>query len=298
MPMLKSVNKFLLYLKLFLVAMFFGGTFIAARVIAQTLPPFTASFLRFLVASVFLILFLFSRSINLPSFKLTTAIQILLLALSGIAGYNLLFFSGMKFIPASRASIIVSLNPALISIFSFLFFQEKINSQKIIGIILSFIGAIIVITKGKLNLLSFGNIGLGEIYILGCVVCWSSFTIISKSVINKVKPLTAITLACLVGTLFLFFPAWQEGQLKNFLNFGREVWISIFALSILGTVLAYIWYYEGLEKIGASKTGIFINFVPVWATALAILILGEQITVSFVTGSLVVLCGVFLVNKK
>ncbi len=296
--MLKIVNKFLLYLKLSLVAMFFGGTFIAARVLAQALPPFTASFLRFLVASIFLVLFLLSSSTKLPGFQLTTATQIFLLAISGIVGYNYLFFSGMKFIPASRASIIVSLNPSLITILSFLFFREKISSQKIFGIILSFIGAIIVISKGDFNLLSFGKIGIGELYILGCVICWSSFTIISKSVIQRIKPLTAITLACLIGTCFLFLPAWQEGQLKDLFNYGIKVWISIFALSILGTVLSYIWYYEGLERIGASRTGIFINFVPVWATVLAILILGEQITISFVIGFLVVINGVFLVNKK
>lgn len=298
MHMTEINRKYLLYLKLLLVALFFGGTFIAARVLSQALPPFTASFLRFLVASFFLVLFLLSRSIKLPSFKLKTVFQIFLLALSGIAGYNYLFFSGMKFIHASRASIIVSLNPALISILSFLFFRERINSIKIFGIILSFLGAIIVITKGQLNFLTFGNIGIGELYILGCVICWSTFTIISKLVIQKMPPLTAITLACLTGTCLLFIPAWQEEQLYTFFQFGLEVWISIFALSILGTVLAYIWYYEGLEKIGTSRTGIFINFVPVWATALAILILGEQITVSFVLGSLVVLSGVFLVNKK
>jgi len=296
--MAKIVNEFLLYLKLSLVAMFFGGTFIAARVLSQALPPFTASFFRFLVASLFLLLFLLSRPIKLPNFKLKIVFQIFLLALSGIAGYNYLLFSGMKFINASRASIIVSLNPALISILSFLFFRERINSIKIFGIILSFVGAIIVITKGQLSFMTFGNIGMGELYILGCVICWSTFTIISKLVVQEMPPLTAITLACLTGTCLLSIPAWQEGQLFKFLQFSSEIWISVFALSILGTVLAYIWYYEGLEKIGASKTGIFINFVPVWATALAILILGEQITMSFVLGALVVLSGVFLVNKK
>jgi drug/metabolite transporter (DMT)-like permease len=278
--------------------MFFGSTFIAGRVLAQNLPPFTSSFLRFFVAALFLIIFLLSRSTKIPSIDFKTFLQILVLALSGIAGYNYFFFSGLKLIDASQASIIVSLNPALISILSFLFFQEKLNPVKIFGILLSLLGALIVITKGQLNLLLTGNIGIGELYILGCVICWSTFTIISKLVIQRIAPLIAITLACVMGAILLFIPAWQEGQLFNFTHFGLEVWLSILALSILGTVLAYIWYYEGIDKIGTSRTGIFINFVPVWATAMAILILDEQITISFIIGSLIVLSGVFLVNLK
>lgn len=129
-------------------------------------------------------------------------------------------------------------------------------------------------------------------------MCWSTFTIISKIVIQTIAPLATITLSCLTGACLLFIPAWQEGHLCNFLQFGFEIWISVFVLSILGTALAYIWYYEGLEKIGASRTGIFNNFIPVWATALSVLVLGEQITISFIIGFLVVLSGVIIVNKN
>lgn len=293
------MKKYLLYLKLFLVTMFFGGTFIAGKILSQVLPPFTSSFLRFSLAALFLLLFLgMSYPKNaIVAIDKKSIIQIFLLSLTGIVGYNFFFFSGLKFINASRASMIISLNPASISFFSFLFLGEKLNRLKVLGIMLSFFGALVVITNGQPGLLFSGNIGMGELYILGCVFCWTAFTLISKSVIKKIQPLVVIALACLAGAFILAIPAWQEGYLTQLFQLQLDAWISLLVLSLLGSVIAYIWYYEGLSAIGASRTGVFINFVPVWATAMAIIILNEQISASFVVGAVIVLSGVYLVNK-
>ena len=240
--MYEIIKKYLLYLKLLLVAMFFGGTFIAGRVLSQNFPPFTSSFLRFSFAAVLLMLFLFLTYSGVPPIDGKSMIKIFFLALTGIIGYNFFFFSGLKLIDASRASVIVSLNPASISIFSFLLFRENLHPLKIAGIMLSFLGALIVITRGEFNLLFSGSIGAGELYILDCVACWTAFSLIGKSIIEKIPPLAAIAIACLIGALILIIPAWQEGCLIHIANFGIDVWISVLVLALLGTGIAYVWY--------------------------------------------------------
>ncbi|MDD5016146.1 MAG: DMT family transporter [Atribacterota bacterium] len=288
----------IIYIKLFLVALFFGSTFIAGRIMAANLPPFTSAFLRFLLASFFLVLFVFRIYGKFSRINFSQFLLIIALGLTGVAGYNYLFFSGLKFITASRASMIVSLNPSVITILSVLIFKDKFTKFKFIGIILSLTGALVVISQGKLQVILQGNIGWGELFILGCVICWSSFTVLGKIIMKDLKPIIAIAYACFAGTIILIFPAYQEGVLQNFMQYPVEVWLSIFALGFLGTVLAFTWFYEGIDKIGPSRAGIFINFVPIFTTLMAILILHEKLSSSLVIGAIFVVSGVYLTNYQ
>jgi len=286
------------YLKLFLVALFFGSTFITGRIMAANLPPFTSAFLRFLLASFFLVLFAFKIYGKFTRVNFSQFLLIIALALTGVVGNNFLFFSGLKFITASRASMIVSLNPSLITLLSILIFKDKLTKFKFAGIILSLIGALIVISQGDLQVILQGNIGWGELFLLGCVVCWSSFAVLGKIIMKDLKPIIAITYACLVGTLMLILPAYKENVLQNFRQYSVEVWLSVFALGFLGTALAFTWFYEGIDKIGPSRAGIFINFVPVFATLMGVLILHEKLSSSLVIGAIFVVSGVYLTNYQ
>ncbi len=286
------------YIKLFLVALFSGGTFVAGRIMAANLPPFTSAFLRFLLACFFLILFVFKKYGKFPRLNFPQFLLIIALGLTGVAGYNFLFFSGLKFITASRASMIISLNPSVITILSTLILKDKFTKFKFIGIILSLTGALIVISKGNLQVIFQSNIGTGELFILGCVICWSSFTVLGKIIMKDLKPIIAITYACLAGTIILILPAYQEGVLQNFRQYSVEVWLSVFALGFLGTALAFTWFYEGIDKIGPSRAGIFINFVPIFATLMAVLILHEKLSPSLIVGAIFVVSGVYLTNYQ
>lgn len=286
------------YIKLFLVALFFGGTFIAGRIMAANLPPFTSSFLRFLLASFFLVLFVFKKYGKFPQLDFPQLLLIISLGLTGVVGNNFFFFSGLKFITASRASMIISLNPSVITILSILIFKDKLTKLKFTGIIVSLIGTLIVISQGNLQLILQGNIGWGELFILGCVLCSSSFTVLGKITMKRLKPIMAITYACLTGTLILILPAYQEGALQNFMQYSVEVWLSVFVLGFLGTALAFTWLYEGIDKIGPSRTGIFTNFIPIFTTLMAILILHEKLSPSLIIGAIFVISGVYLTNYQ
>jgi len=286
------------YIKLSMVALFFGSTFIAGRIMAANLPPFTSAFLRFLLASFFLVLFVFKIYGKFPRINFQQFLLIIALGLTGIVGYNFFFFSGLKFITASRASIIISLNPSVITILSILIFKDEFNKFKLIGIIFSLTGALIVISKGNLQVILQGNIGWGELFILGCVICWSSFTVLGKIIMKDFKPIIAITYACIAGTLILILPTYQEGVLQDFGQYNIEVWLSVFALGFLGTALGFTWFYEGIDKIGPSRAGIFINFVPIFATLMAIIILHEKLSPSLIIGAIFVVSGVYLANYQ
>jgi drug/metabolite transporter (DMT)-like permease len=74
-------------------------------------------------------------------------------------------------------------------------------------------------------------------------------------------------------------------------------WLSICYLGIFGTVVGFVWYYQGVERIGPTKAGLFINFVPIFAILFSFLILKEEITISLAAGAVLVISGVYLTNK-
>jgi drug/metabolite transporter (DMT)-like permease len=124
------------YIKLFLTAVLWGGTFIAARVVAQDMGPFSASFLRFVVAALFLIVFMKHFEGKIPLLKKNQIIPVFLLGMTGVFAYNFFFFSGLKVILASRASLIIATNPIFIALCAFVFFGEKLNVKNFLGILM------------------------------------------------------------------------------------------------------------------------------------------------------------------
>jgi drug/metabolite transporter (DMT)-like permease len=86
--------------------------------------------------------------------------------------------------------------------------------------------------------------------------------------LKDLKPIIVVTYACLVGTIILIIPVILEAKLQNFVQYNFKEWGSIFVLGFFGTVLGFVWFYEGIDKIGPSQAGVFINFVPVFSIIL------------------------------
>jgi len=288
----------IVYIKLILTALLWGGTFIAGRVVSGDVGPFSAAFFRFFIASIFLVLFTYRIEGKLPLPGKRQMIPVFLLGMTGVFSYNVFFFKGLKLINAGRAAIIIAGNPIFITLFSAYFFKEKLNLIKGVGIIISVAGAVIVISKGSLNEIVNGGIGWGEIFIFCCVLSWVAYSLIGKAVMNGLSPLASVTYSSVIGTVLLFFPAFFEGMFKDWSSYTNMAWLSIFYLGFFGTVIGFVWYYEGIKKIGAMRASLFINFVPICAVVLAFFILDEPITLSLFIGTVLVCSGVYLTNKR
>jgi drug/metabolite transporter (DMT)-like permease len=288
----------MVYVKLILTAVFWGGTFIAGRVVARDVGPFSAAFFRFFIASIFLVLFTCKIEGRLPVLRKRQIIPVFLLGMTGVFLYNVFFFKGLKIIHAGRAAVIIAGNPIFITLLSAYFFKEKLSLIKIAGILLSVSGAVIVISKGSFHEIVTGGVGWGEIFIFGCVFSWVAYSLIGKAVMDGLSPLAAVSYSSIIGAFFLFFPALFEGGVQNLRLYHPVDWVGMFYLGFFGTVIGFVWYYEGIKKIGPMKASLFINFVPVSAVVMAFFILNEPITPSLFIGTLLVCSGVYLTNKR
>ncbi len=286
-----------IYVKLLFTTLFWGGAFVAGKIVSQNVGPFSIAFQRFAIASILLILLTWKIEGKLPALKKFQIIPVILLGMTGIFTYNVMFFKGLRIIEASRASLIIATYPVFITIFSAIFLKEKINLIKALGIIISICGAIVVISKGNINRIFETGLGLGELYFFCCVLSWVAYSLIGKAVMRNLSPLASVSYSAIVGAVALFVPACLEGLFQNIRNQSMLEWSCICYLGIFATVIGFVWYYQGVQRLGPTKAGLFINFVPVFAVLCAFIILREPITISLVVGTALVISGVYLTNR-
>ncbi|MHC4701691.1 MAG: DMT family transporter, partial [Planctomycetota bacterium] len=253
-----------IYVKLILTTMFWGGTFVAGKVAAQNVGPFSIGFLRFAIASTLLLALTWKTEGRLPALRKSQVVPIILLGLIGIFAYNVMFYKGLRIIEASRAALIIATCPIFITILSALFLKEKITALKALGIAISVCGAAVAISKGDIAQIISGGLGRGEMYIFICVLNWTIYSLIGKGVMKEMSPLTAVSYSSVVGAVALSAPACVEGLIGNLAHQAARDWLCISYLGVFGTVIGFVWYYQGVEHLGPTKAGLFINFVPVF----------------------------------
>ena len=114
---------------------------------------------------------------------------------------------------------------------------------------------------------------------------------------KNLSPLVSVSYSATVGAIALLVPALFEGLTRNIASQSGPDWLCISYLGVFGTVIGFVWYYQGVDRIGPMKAGLFINFVPISAILCAFFILKEPITLSLMIGAALVISGVYLTNR-
>lgn len=284
------------YLRLAATMTLWGGTFVAGRLLAN-IGPGTGALMRFAVASLFMVVLCWRLEGGLPRLSRGQILPVLLLGLTGVFLYNIFFLTGLQTVSAGRASLIIAGNPAVIAAFAALFFKESFGKWKAIGLALSITGALVVISRGHLDAI-FTQVQAGDIYIIGCVLAWSSYTLLGKKVMSGLSPVGAVTWSCLAGMVMLLPIALNEGLAFTLSHATPVEWLSMLYLGVLGTGVGFSWYYQGIKTLGAARAGVFINLVPVNAVLMGWLMLDETLDFSLAAGAALIFLGVYLVNRS
>jgi drug/metabolite transporter (DMT)-like permease len=282
-----------IYIKLILVAIMWGGTFIATKMVSHVFGSFTGASYRYLVALLFMVPILLVK--DPKAFKVTKKqlFQLSLLGATGIFAYSFFFFTGLRMVKASHGALIVALNPVLVMLISSSIGKERISRIKIIGLLLSITGTAIVIARGDLLDL-FTMFTWGDAFMLGCPISWALYTYFAKDALKFATPLQASTWAIVIGlAMILFFVPFETYPTKV----DWTIWLAIVYLGICGSVLGFVWYYEGIKEIGPVKTSVFNNLIPIFAVMFSVVLLDETIHAYMWYGSALVISGVYIINK-
>jgi drug/metabolite transporter (DMT)-like permease len=286
----------MLYAKLVLMALFWSGVFPAVNIVLSSMGLFTSVFVRFACAALILLAALRLRERRFPRASPRETVLVIGLGLLGISVYNALFTAGLQLVEASRAALIVPTNPAFTALFATIFLNERLGTQRALGIGLAVLGALWVLSKGNLFAFSQLELGLGEVLLILCIFMWSAYTLLGRIALSALSPLALTAYVMSAGAVMLAIPASLEHD-----ALARATWQSWTALGYLivfGTVLPFLWFYEGVKALGAARAAQFINLVPPLAVAESVLILGEPMTPALYVGVALVVAGLYLTNRR
>jgi len=263
--------------------------------VLQSMGLFASVFLRFWLASLILMGLLLWRDARLPRLSPRESVLVAGLGLLGITVYNCLFTYGLSLVEASRAALIVPTNPAFTALFAALLLKEPLGRTRAAGILLSVLGALWVLGRGSFQTLAHLDMGAGELVLVACIFMWSAYTLLGRIALSSLSPLALTAYVMAFGSLPLAIPAWLEHA--PLADVTWQGWAALGYLTVFGTVLPFLWFYEGVKALGAARAAQFINLVPPLALVEAIYILGEPFQPALVVGAGLVVAGLYLTNK-
>jgi drug/metabolite transporter (DMT)-like permease len=288
--------SYVVYGKLTLMALFWGGTFIGGRVASAEMTAVQAALWRYAIAIVALMAFAWLLEGGLARPTPRQWVGVVLLGATGVFVFNLCFMFALAHIPASRASLIMALNPAMTLLAAAFFQHEHLTRYKVIGIGLALVGVAVVLGHGNPLHLMSGGLGIGEIVMFGCPLSWAANTLVARRMLPTMPPVAATTWSAITGTAMLALAAAFAGPLLPEVASWRA-WAAIVFIAIFGTAIGLALFYDGVRRIGPARTSVFINLVPVFAVTLGVLLLGEPLEASMLVGGALVVGGILFLNR-
>ena len=290
-------NNFSAYIELTFAAVAWGVSFIATKIAVQQVAPAVVVFLRFAIGAVIMLAILLARrQLTLPTFK--EGVYYALLGFIGISFHQWLQSTGLVTAQASTTSWIVSTSPVFIALLGWFFLKEKLGLNTIFGIMLASLGVLLVVSKGSLSSLISGNFGTtGDLLVLISAPNWAIFSVLSRSALKDKAALFVLFYVILFGWLFTSIPFVATHGWLEIAHLNTTGWLAVAFLGIGCTALAYIFWYDGLQAIPASRAGVFLYIEPLISLVVAAVLLGEAITLVALLGGGLILAGVWLVNK-
>lgn len=258
--------------------------------------PFGLNLIRIGVSLIFFWILFFFNS-DKTKIQKKEIIPLILCALTAIAINQMLFIKGLSLTFSIHASLLTLITPILITVIAARILKEKLTPEKITGLIMGVLGAVILITS-KEPTAPGENIVLGDFLVLLSAISYTFYFILVKPFINKYSAIYVMRWIFTFG-FFLILPlCTTEFSKITWSLFTLKDWFFLFMLTIPGTFLAYIFNAYGIKKLNASVAGAYIYSQPVFAVTIAMIFLHEQLSFYKILASALIFTGVFLSNRK
>ena len=274
-----------------------GTSFVATKLVLREISPITLVFVRFAQGAVLMTLILaWHRELRLP--PRSTWGWLFLMGFIGIFVHQLLQVNGLRLTSATTTGWLIGLIPLWTALLSRLVLREPMGFQKILGLAVGFLGAVLLITKGDLStqLLSLPSTR-GDLLILLSTINWAVYTVLGHGTLRVLGAVRATAGAMILGWVMLaplFF--WNEGW-RELGQVSAVGWGALVFLGVGCSGLGYLFWYGALERMEASRVAAFLYLEPLVTLMVAALVLEERAGWITLLGGIIVLTGVLLVEK-
>jgi drug/metabolite transporter (DMT)-like permease len=286
------------YVLLTLTPFFWACNWIMGRAFAAEVPPLAMTFYRWFFALILLAPFALPRLRRAWPIIRANARILLLLGLIGVGTHNALAYIGLNYTTATNGVILNSFIPVMVISFSWLFLHERLTAIQFVGVATSLFGVLTILSGGSLTTLAGLRLNVGDLLVILSMAMWSTYTILLRWRPGGLDTVLFLFVLAVVGDLavlpfYLAETHWLRPMIWTWTAF-----VAIAGVALFSSVLAYLFWNDGVEQLGASVAGLFVHLMPVFGVLLAWLLLGERLAPFHFVGIAFILTGIYMTSRR
>ena len=282
------------FVYLLLPILFWSGNYVLGRMtVSSGIDPYTISFLRWTLACLIILPFAYRKLYQERHIIRQHWPLLVLFGWLGICNYNLFLYIGLTSTTVTNAVLLNSIMPVMILITARIILGSTTSWAQNLGILVSTLGAITIVSRGSLDTLLHLTVSAGDLWILTAAVSWAVYSVM---IIRRPKAMSLIGFfasTAIIGTLI---------QVPLFLLFGENSlsdlqakdWSSIAYMGVFASIGAFLCWNIGIQKLGAATAGHFIHLLPVFSITLSALLLGERLFQFHLVGIALIFSGILI----
>ena len=296
---MKNQSNFLAYIFLFLTVTFWAGNFVVGKFASiYEVPPFSLNFYRWLFAWLILAPFTLPEIIKKKDYIINNFKLFIVLGVTSITIFNSIVYYSLNFTQVISGVLMISTIPVMIMFFSSIFKIEKTNIFQIIGVILSFLGVIIIITKANFEILKNLNFNKGDVTMVVAMFSWALYSTLLKRQTYEISQLSLLQVVMSFGLVFLIPIYFIEYQLGFRITLDKPFYLILSYVVLLPGLASFILWIKGISMIGANRSGVFLHLMPILSAIMAMIIFNEKFMFYHMLGACFIITGILLSNKK
>jgi len=285
------------YLLLTLTPLFWACNTVVGRGLATDVPPMAMTFLRWFFAIVMLAPLAWPHVRRDWPLVRRSWKTMLVLGVIGVGTHNAVSYLGLNYTTATNALILNSFIPVMVITISWIFLRERLSPLQLCGVGVSLAGVLMVLTRGNLEVLTSFKLNRGDLFLILAMALWSVYTIGLRWRPAGLHMLTFLFVLMVIGDLAVL-PAFAVE-----LAIGRHMVVTpanvaaILMVALTSSVLAYIFWNQGVAQVGANVAGLFVHLMPVFGVLLAWIFLDERLALFHVAGIALILSGIGITSR-
>ena len=289
----------LAYLFLILATIFWSGNFIVGKAASIfEIPPFSLNFYRWLFAGLILIPFTFKELILKKNYIYKNLGFFIILGITSITIFNSIVYYSLHYTQVISGVLMISTIPVWIIFISSILKIEKTNIFQIIGVGLSLLGVIFIITKADLNLIKNLDFNKGDLTMVVAMFSWAIYSALLKKKNYEISQITLLQVVIITGLIFLIPIYIIEMSLGNVIKLDKPFLLTLTYVVLFPGLASFFFWIKGIALIGANRAGAFLHLMPIFGAIMAMVIFKEKFMFYHILGAIFIISGITLSNKK
>ena len=287
------------YLFLFLAVLFWAGNFIVGKYASYyEIPPFSLNFYRWFFAWLILLPFTFKEIISKKNYILENYKFYILLGITSVTIFNSIVYYSLNFTQVISGVLMISTIPVMIMFISSILKIERTNIFQILGVICSFVGVILIITKANFDLLVNLDFNKGDLTMVVAMLSWATYSALLKKRKHELSQLSLLEVIITFGLIFLIPIYITEYSLGFEITLNKPFILVLIYVVLFPGLAAFICWIKGISLIGPNRSGVFLHLMPILSALMAMIIFKEKFMLYHLLGAFFILSGIILSNRK